>query len=164
MLAHRTPQECELPADYAAIKVTPDDVADFARLILTRSEAQALDCIESMRIKGAPIESIYLDLLAPAARYLGEMWEEDLCDFTDVTIGLGRLQVLGNARVQILEQRRDLCFCHLRDSLTNARTNLRRYQAFNQAREEIQYLHKHFQSVCPDPQESFHEISWGTGH
>jgi methanogenic corrinoid protein MtbC1 len=92
MLAHRTPQECELPADYAAIKVTPDDVADFANLILTRSEAQALACIESMRIKGAPIESIYLDLLAPAARYLGELWEEDRCDFTDVTIGLGHLQ------------------------------------------------------------------------
>jgi len=92
MLAHRTPQECELPADYAAIKVTPEDVAHFAQLILTRSEAQALACIESMRIKGAPIEAIYLDLLAPAARYLGELWEDDLCDFTDVTIGLGRLQ------------------------------------------------------------------------
>ena len=92
MLAHRTPEECELPPDYAAIKVTPDYVADFAKLILNRSDAQALACIESMRLKGAPIESIYLDLLAPAARYLGEMWEEDLCDFTDVTIGLGRLQ------------------------------------------------------------------------
>jgi len=92
MLAHRTPEECELPPDYAAVKVTPDYVADFVKLILTRSDAQALACIESMRLKGAPIESIYLDLLAPAARQLGEMWEEDLCDFTDVTIGLGRLQ------------------------------------------------------------------------
>jgi len=92
MLAHRTPEECELPPDYAAIKVTPDYVADFAKLILTRRDEQALACIESMRLKGAPIESIYLDLLAPAARHLGEMWEEDLCDFTDVTIGLGRLQ------------------------------------------------------------------------
>jgi MerR family transcriptional regulator, light-induced transcriptional regulator len=92
MLAHRTPEECELPADYAVIKVTPDDVTEFAKLILTRRDIEALACIESMRLKGAPIESIYLDLLAPAARCLGEMWEEDLCDFTDVTIGLGRLQ------------------------------------------------------------------------
>jgi MerR family transcriptional regulator, light-induced transcriptional regulator len=30
--------------------------------------------------------------LAPVARYLGELWEEDLCDFTQVTVGLGRLQ------------------------------------------------------------------------
>lgn len=92
MLAHRTPEECELPADYATIKVTTDDVAEFAKLIITHRDTQALASIESMRLKGAPIESIYLDLLAPAARYLGEMWEEDLCDFTDVTIGLGRLQ------------------------------------------------------------------------
>ena len=28
----------------------------------------------------------------PTARYLGELWTEDLCSFTDVTVGLGRLQ------------------------------------------------------------------------
>ncbi len=92
MLAHKTPQLCEMPADYAAVVVTPDMVVRFSDLILARSEVQALELIESLRIKGAPIESIYLDLLAPAARYLGELWEEDRCDFTDVTIGLGRLQ------------------------------------------------------------------------
>jgi len=92
MLAHRTPHECELPADYANIKVSADDVSAFVKLILTRSEEQALACIDSLRLRGAPVESIYLDLLAPAARELGEMWEEDLCDFTDVTLGLGRLQ------------------------------------------------------------------------
>ena len=92
MLAHRAPEECVLPANYGAIAVTPEEVAQFANHILTRSEAQALETIEFMRVKGAPIESIYLDLLAPAARYLGALWEDDLCDFTDVTIGLGRLQ------------------------------------------------------------------------
>jgi methanogenic corrinoid protein MtbC1 len=92
MLAHRTPEECELPPDYAIVKVTADEVVDFAKLILTRSDAQALACIESMRLRGAPIEAIYLDLLAPAARHLGKLWEEDLCDFTEVTLGLGRLQ------------------------------------------------------------------------
>lgn len=92
MLAHRAPEECQMPPSAAANAVSPEEVARFANLILTRSEAQALETIESMCIKGAPIESIYLDLLAPAARYLGELWEEDLCDFTDVTIGLGRLQ------------------------------------------------------------------------
>jgi methanogenic corrinoid protein MtbC1 len=38
------------------------------------------------------METICLDLLAPAARYLGALWDEDLCSFTDVTIGLLRLQ------------------------------------------------------------------------
>ena len=38
------------------------------------------------------MEAVCLELLAPAARYLGELWTEDLCSFTDVTIGLLRLQ------------------------------------------------------------------------
>ena len=41
---------------------------------------------------GLPIETLYLDLLAPTARHLGDLWEADVCDFTQVTIGLGRLQ------------------------------------------------------------------------
>ena len=92
MLAHRTPIECDVPPEVATVRVSAEEVATFGQLILTRSEEQALACITRMRAAGAPIEAIYLDLLAPAARYLGELWEDDLCDFTDVTIGLGRLQ------------------------------------------------------------------------
>ena len=33
-----------------------------------------------------------MDLLAPAARRLGEMWDDNVCDFTEVTVGLWRLQ------------------------------------------------------------------------
>jgi methanogenic corrinoid protein MtbC1 len=92
MLAHRAPEECQMPSNYSVVTVSPEEVARFANLILTSSEVQAVEMIETMCIKGAPIESIYLDLLAPAARHLGQLWEEDLCDFTDVTLGLGRLQ------------------------------------------------------------------------
>jgi hypothetical protein len=92
MLAHRTPLECDLPPSAAAVRVSQEDVVKFGQLILTRDEKQALTFITQMRGDGAPIEVIYLDLLAPAARYLGELWENDLCDFTDVTIGLGELQ------------------------------------------------------------------------
>ena len=38
------------------------------------------------------VESLYLNLLAPTARHLGELWTQDLCDFTQVTVGLSRLQ------------------------------------------------------------------------
>ena len=92
MLAHRTPIECDVPPEVAKVEVSAEEVATFGQLILTRSEEQALACITRMRAAGAPIEAIYLDLLAPAARYLGVLWEEDLCDFTDVTLGLGHLQ------------------------------------------------------------------------
>lgn len=92
MLAHRTPAECITPPPFAQTKVTTEDIEYFAQMILSQNEALALACIESVRMRGASIESLYLDLLAPAARYLGKLWEDDLCDFTEVTIGLGRLQ------------------------------------------------------------------------
>lgn len=41
---------------------------------------------------GYGIQAIFLDLLAPAARKLGALWEEDRCDFVEVTMGLWRLQ------------------------------------------------------------------------
>ena len=37
---------------------------------------------------------MFLDLLAPCARRLGSLWEDDAYDFTQVTIGLWRLQEL----------------------------------------------------------------------
>ena len=42
--------------------------------------------------RGASVETLYLDLLAPTARHLGDLWDADVCDFTEVTVGLGRLQ------------------------------------------------------------------------
>ena len=48
----------------------------------------------SKRHAGMSVETIYLDLFAPAARLLGEMWSDDLCDFSTVTVALGRLQRL----------------------------------------------------------------------
>ncbi len=39
-------------------------------------------------------ELIYADLLAPAARLLIELWQDDEVSYTEVTIGLGRLQQL----------------------------------------------------------------------
>ena len=92
VLAHRDPQAC-LP--YPALEgqgIGPEDVLAFTKLALTADERAAFQCIESIRARGISLESIYIDLLAPVARHLGELWNQDLCDFTDVTLGLGRLQ------------------------------------------------------------------------
>lgn len=67
------------------------DVAEFARLVRDHDVAVAKAYVESLRARGATLEAIYLDLLAPTARLLGDLWVEDLCDFTEVTIGLWRL-------------------------------------------------------------------------
>ncbi|NJK90043.1 MAG: cobalamin B12-binding domain-containing protein [Myxococcales bacterium] len=51
---------------------------------------------------------IFLDLLAPVARLLGDLWLIDLCTFTDVTIGLSRLQQLVRELAPAFEDGHDL--------------------------------------------------------
>jgi len=94
MLAHRSPKVCADSMPFAHGKVSSKEVDAFARLVLDPDEALALDCIEAIRMRGTSIESVYMELLAPAARALGKFWEEDVCDFSEVTIGLGKLQQL----------------------------------------------------------------------
>jgi methanogenic corrinoid protein MtbC1 len=69
-----------------------EDVAELARLVVSHDAPVALSYVEAMRARGMSVETIYVGLLGPAARRLGDLWEEDLCDFTEVTVGLWRLQ------------------------------------------------------------------------
>ncbi len=91
MLAHRVPSLCLSQPVLAIPQVSSLDVQEFSRLVLSVDENVAQACVDAMRTRGISIETIYLDLLAPVARHLGELWEQDLCDFTEVTVGLGRL-------------------------------------------------------------------------
>lgn len=92
MLAHRVPEECAAHLLTENQRITPEDVAVFAELVLHEDDFAVRDCVIALRDRGVPIEAIFLDLLSPVARHLGEMWERDLCSFTEVTVGLGRLQ------------------------------------------------------------------------
>jgi methanogenic corrinoid protein MtbC1 len=92
MLAHRGTPRAMVKPSVGEARISAADVGRFATIVLSRDEAPTLDAILAYRSAGASIESIYLELLAPTARYLGELWSEDLCSFTDVTVGLGRLQ------------------------------------------------------------------------
>jgi MerR family transcriptional regulator, light-induced transcriptional regulator len=92
MLAHRTAAEPLLRPTGSGHTISADDVKQFAKLVLSHDEDVAFATIQSLRARDVSVEKIYLELLAPTARYLGELWEEDLCNFTDVTVGLGRLQ------------------------------------------------------------------------
>ena len=92
MLAHPTADDCLSLTATTNAQVSQEDVKAFAKLVLAPDENVAHACIEAMRTSGISVETIYTDLLAPVARYLGVLWEEDLCDFAEVTVGLGRLQ------------------------------------------------------------------------
>lgn len=92
LLAHRvgpTP-----PSLAAAVGRALDeaDVAAFVHHVLTVDEEPARQFVDALLAEGAPVEAIYLDLLVPTARRLGDMWESDDCDFVDVAVGIGRVQ------------------------------------------------------------------------
>ncbi len=71
------------------------DVKELVRLLLAHEPGVASAYVDTVRNRGASLEAVCLDLLAPAARELGLLWEEDECDFMQVTVGLCRLhQVL----------------------------------------------------------------------
>ena len=67
-------------------------VQAFAALVLGHDDSAAFVYVEQLRARGASVESIFLDLLAPTARHLGELWETDESDFASVTLAVGRLQ------------------------------------------------------------------------
>ncbi|MFM9927331.1 cobalamin-dependent protein [Variovorax sp. H27-G14] len=70
------------------------DVEDFVQLVLAREHLPAQAFVDALGQRGMSVETIYLDLLAPAAQHLNYLWAQDLCEFTQVTLGLARLQRL----------------------------------------------------------------------
>ncbi len=72
--------------------ISAADIKELVRMVLLPDDGSAMACVEAMRLRGIPVETLFIDLLTPAARHLGELWEEDLCNFADVTVGVGRLQ------------------------------------------------------------------------
>lgn len=92
MLAHRASAAALSQGSLPGTDISPSEVERFAKLVLSDDEDAAYAAVQGWRALNVPVEKIYLDLLAPTARYLGKLWEDDLCNFTDVTVGLGRLQ------------------------------------------------------------------------
>lgn len=88
--AHPRAVATTLPETASAI--TPDDIGAFTPLTLTAEADVLLDFVEQLIGRGVTVETVLVELLAPVARRLGEFWEEDHCDFVDVTMGLWRLQ------------------------------------------------------------------------
>ncbi len=78
-------------AGAAVLAIGPDQVSALTDLVLNGTQIQANAYVCAMRDAGAEPNNLCLDLLSPTASRLGTMWEEDLCDFTQVTMGILRL-------------------------------------------------------------------------
>jgi methanogenic corrinoid protein MtbC1 len=69
-----------------------DEIVEFSSLCISADQEATDLFVQSLMAEGLGSDAIFLHLLAPAARHLGYLWEEDLCDFTRVTIALIRMQ------------------------------------------------------------------------
>jgi methanogenic corrinoid protein MtbC1 len=65
---------------------------EFTQVVLVGNTAEACAYVDEMRSRGLSLEQIYLDLIEPTARRLGDLWNADVCDFIAVTVGVLRLQ------------------------------------------------------------------------
>ena len=93
MLAHQNFAQPDLHA-LSQNNLSDEAIDRFAQLTISGEVDDLEDHIVSLTCQGVVAEAVYLELMAPAARRLGLYWQEDRCSFTDVTIGLGRLQTL----------------------------------------------------------------------
>lgn len=71
--------------------ISPKQLASFVALSKSSQVNETTQFIDELLHQGVTTERIFLELITPAARQLGLMWEQDLCDFTEVTCGLVRM-------------------------------------------------------------------------
>jgi MerR family transcriptional regulator, light-induced transcriptional regulator len=70
------------------------EVQLMVRALIDDEHARIDALVHQLRQRGVLVATIFLELLTPAARELGVLWEQDRVDFATVTVGLGRLQRL----------------------------------------------------------------------
>jgi methanogenic corrinoid protein MtbC1 len=94
MTSHRVGPMSPDMAAAAARALSDTDVVAFVSAVRSADDARGAQFIRDVLDEGASVEAVYLDLLAPSARRLGTMWDNDECDFVEVTVALGRMQRL----------------------------------------------------------------------
>lgn len=77
-----------------ALAPSNSDVSALAHIVLGDDLEAAVAYVLVLRDRGLAMDALFTELLEPAARYLGQLWDQDECDFIDVTLGVARLQKL----------------------------------------------------------------------
>ncbi len=80
----------------AAMPFGIKEVVAFARACVGEDPHAAQALIDQAIKQGAQSPDLFLGLITPAARHLGQLWEQDYCDFASVTIGLARLHEISH--------------------------------------------------------------------
>lgn len=82
----------QLDAVDAQTEVAPLENAEFAHLAVSEDFQTLMRVVEKRLSQGMALDTVFLTILAPAARSLGIFWEDDTYSFADVTVGLCRLR------------------------------------------------------------------------
>ena len=91
LLVHREPDGQPAPAEPSRSDTPYFGGSEaFVQLVLSSDTAKLVGHVRALIDRGVDLKRIYLDLLAPVARKLGELWEADRCTFVDVTLGMSR--------------------------------------------------------------------------
>lgn len=91
LLAHDAGDRLE-PRREARLETRQHRVELFAARTISDEFEPLLDFVLERMDEGDSFADVCFELLAPAARLLGEWWSDDRCTFADVTVGLCRLQ------------------------------------------------------------------------
>jgi methanogenic corrinoid protein MtbC1 len=75
---------------------TQKQIALFVDLCISKDQKVSQAFVDDFIKTGLHKEDILLDLIAPAARYLGSQWDEDRMDFSQVNLGFVRLHAITN--------------------------------------------------------------------
>ena len=84
------PSEIDLTPlqDQLVLRPTAQDVVVFSQACLGHSTTSPLQTVQALQAKGILKAQIFLDLITPAARLLGQQWTDDDIDFVQVSQGL----------------------------------------------------------------------------
>jgi MerR family transcriptional regulator, light-induced transcriptional regulator len=88
LMTHAIDQKPSLPDPETLQRLA---VSEFIDLTIHEDPELAINFVQREMNSGVTFENILLNLLAPAARGLGERWDQDLCTFVEVTLGVARM-------------------------------------------------------------------------
>jgi hypothetical protein len=88
---HSDATEIESSSQQESQQPTCARVAEFARILLHGDRIAAGSYVAGMRREGFSLGQVYLELLAPGARHLCELWEGGEYSFQEVSAALIRL-------------------------------------------------------------------------
>jgi MerR family transcriptional regulator, light-induced transcriptional regulator len=77
-------------------KPSQQEIEVFIDLCVSESSKDAQFFVDDFLDTGLSTEDIFLELLTPAAQYLGSQWDDDRMDFSQVNLGLVRLHSIAN--------------------------------------------------------------------